>query len=304
MRSQPDTNSVRDNIENGQASMALDLDADHSFSTSRKRRGVHPVVANHRAFKVDVHCTRLLHGLLDLLSGPAAGSHRDDHILAHQVHRSMPVASVLGKGVLPRAALLFGVLVPASLTIQPAEAANQCIVQDAADAAVQRQIALIDAAKVDPASFFAGPNSCINADLLKQFDLSNLIPDLAGWLTSAVTDAISNAITAAQQQVCNVMNEQLQNAVSAINSQMSAFQGTLTSPLNAALGGTPLQVSLPALPQIGQYSGSGTAAPSSLPSILLPQSTPSYSATPDAPSPTASTAPSTAPAEDYSTIFK
>ncbi len=214
----------------------------------------------------------------------------------------MPVAGFLG--ALPRAALLIGLLVSTSLTIRPAEAASQCIVQDAADAAVQRQIALIDAAKVDPASFFAGPNSCINADLLQQFDLSNLIPDLAGWLTSAVTDAISNAITAAQQQVCNVMNEQLQNAVSAINSQMSAFQGTLTSPLNAALGGSPLQVSLPALPQLGQYSGSGTAASSSLPSILLPQSAPSYSITPDSPSPTTSTAPSTAPAEDYSTIFK
>ena len=43
---------------------------------------------------------------------------------------------------------------------------NNCLVRQAADAAVQRQIALIDAAKVNPSSFFNGPNSCIAGDLL------------------------------------------------------------------------------------------------------------------------------------------
>ena len=47
-----------------------------------------------------------------------------------------------------------------------AQGAGGCGITQAADAAVQRQIALLDAAKVDSSEFFNGANSCLGSNLL------------------------------------------------------------------------------------------------------------------------------------------
>ncbi|MDP4025783.1 hypothetical protein Q8W71_24430 [Methylobacterium sp. NEAU 140] len=139
----------------------------------------------------------------------------------------------------------------------PAEAqsrGNNCLVRQAADAAVQRQIALIDAAKVNPSAFFNGPNSCIAGDLLKRFDLSNLIPDLSGFLTSAATNLISSVIDAAKRQVCQILDDQLRDTIRSINQQMGSFQSSITGDLFRQLNGSISPITIPNINGIGSYN--------------------------------------------------
>ncbi|WP_244276251.1 hypothetical protein [Methylobacterium indicum] len=131
---------------------------------------------------------------------------------------------------------------------------NNCLVRQAADAAVQRQIALIDAAKVNPSSFFNGPNSCIAGDLLKRFDLSNLIPDLSGFLTSAATNLVQSVIDQAKRQVCQILDDQLRDTISSINRQMTSFQSSITGDLFKQLNGSITPITLPSITNIGSYS--------------------------------------------------
>ncbi len=131
---------------------------------------------------------------------------------------------------------------------------NNCLVRQAADAAVQRQIALIDAAKVNPSSFFNGPNSCIAGDLLKRFDLSNLIPDLSGFLTSAATNLVQSVIDQAKRQVCQILDSQLRDTIGSINQQMNSFQSSITGDLFRQLNGSISPISLPNISNIGSYN--------------------------------------------------
>lgn len=131
---------------------------------------------------------------------------------------------------------------------------NNCLVRQAADAAVQRQIALIDAAKVNPSSFFNGPNSCIAGDLLKRFDLSNLIPDLSGFLTSAATNLVQSVIDQAKRQVCQILDDQLRDTIGSINRQMNSFQSSITGDLFRQLNGSITPISLPSITNIGSYN--------------------------------------------------
>jgi hypothetical protein len=138
----------------------------------------------------------------------------------------------------------------------PAEAqtGSNCLVRQAADAAVQRQIALIDAAKVNPSAFFNGPNSCIAGDLLKRFDLSNLIPDLSGFLTGAAQGLIGSVIDAAKRQVCQILDDQLRDSIRSINQQMGSFQSSVSSDLFRQLNGSISPISLPNISGLGSYN--------------------------------------------------
>ncbi|MGF3024102.1 hypothetical protein ACQVP2_14905 [Methylobacterium aquaticum] len=131
---------------------------------------------------------------------------------------------------------------------------NNCLVRQAADAAVQRQIALIDAAKVNPSSFFNGDKSCIAGDLLKRFDLSNLIPDLSGFLTSAATNLVQSVIDQAKRQVCQILDDQLRDTIGSINRQMNSFQSSITGDLFRQLNGSITPISLPSITNIGSYN--------------------------------------------------
>jgi hypothetical protein len=92
-------------------------------------------------------------------------------------------------------------------------AASECPVSQAADAALQREIQLLDGLKVDPADFFSGAKSCIDSSLLQTFDVSSIIPDPLG-LVRALTDQLGqNVLNAAKQKVCDVLNDQLGSAV-------------------------------------------------------------------------------------------
>ncbi len=169
------------------------------------------------------------------------------------------MAGVLARTPRMRASLLLAAVagglaltVPAPVRAQ--STGNNCLVRQAADAAVQRQIALIDAAKVNPSSFFNGPNSCIAGDLLKRFDLSNLIPDLSGFLTSAATNLVQSVIDQAKRQVCQILDSQLRDTIGSINQQMNSFQSSITGDLFRQLNGSISPISLPNISNIGSYN--------------------------------------------------
>ncbi|MGN7126788.1 hypothetical protein [Methylorubrum thiocyanatum] len=194
------------------------------------------------------------------------------------------MAGILNPQV-PRRALLAAAMLASAALIGtgPAAAQQSCIVRQAADAAVQRQIALIDAAKVNPSSFFNGPNSCVAGDLLKRFDLSNLIPDLSGFLTANATNLLNDVLNAAKRQVCQILDEQLRDTIRKINSNMLDFQGSVSGDLFRQLNGSITPVSLPGIDGLGKYEhvenkGSGSALalppPSSSPAPMTLQSAP------------------------------
>ncbi|MFG1270542.1 hypothetical protein V5F40_21570 [Xanthobacter sp. DSM 14520] len=136
---------------------------------------------------------------------------------------------------------------------------ENCLVTQAADAAVQRQIQMIDAAKVNPGDFFSGANSCISSNLLQSFDLSRFIPDTAGLLTGGVDSIISSVLNAAKQQVCQVLNQQLNGLISQLNSSSTCFSSNLSASLQSILG-TSGSISVSSTCGAGQYNltGSGT----------------------------------------------
>ncbi len=149
------------------------------------------------------------------------------------------------------AAILLGGLALASPAF--AQTSNNCIVKQAADAAIQRQIALIDAAKVNPSAFFNGPNSCIAGDLLRRFDLSNLIPDLSGFLTGAAQGLITAALDAAKRQVCQILDQQLHDTIRSINQNMGLYQGSLSGNLFTMLNGSISPITMPNIDGLGSY---------------------------------------------------
>ncbi|MGN8096815.1 hypothetical protein [Methylobacterium sp. 22177] len=130
---------------------------------------------------------------------------------------------------------------------------SDCLIKQAADAAVQRQITLIDAAKVNPSEFFNGSDSCVAVNLLKRFDLSSLIPDLSGFLTSQAQNLIQQAIDAAKNQVCRILDKQFEKVIDSINQKMASFQSSITRDLFGALNGSVSPVMMPNIPDLGRY---------------------------------------------------
>ena len=136
---------------------------------------------------------------------------------------------------------------------RPAAAAVGCVVEQSAQAALQRQLAIIDASKTNVSSFFSGPNSCISSGLLSSFDLSNLIPDLAGFLQNGLTNLYRTALDQAKQQVCRVVNGQIQQVVGQINSASNGYRSMLGGDLSSLMGGS--NISLPTgNPNFGNYN--------------------------------------------------
>lgn len=131
--------------------------------------------------------------------------------------------------------------------------ADDCLVSQAADAAQQRQLAMLDAAKINPQDFFSGPQSCISSALLQNFDLSNFIPDLAGMLTGGIGNMISSVINQAQQQVCSILNSQIRDVVQQMNSVSGQFDSSLSGQLRGVLG-SGSSMRMPSYPGYGQYN--------------------------------------------------
>ena len=131
--------------------------------------------------------------------------------------------------------------------------AGNCIVQQSAQAALQQQLAIIDASKTNVSTFFSGPNSCVSSNLLSMLDLSNLIPDLAGLFQNGLVNLYRAALDQAKQQLCRVVNGQIQDVVYRINSATGGFRSTLGGNLAGLMGVS--TISLPSgVPNFGNYS--------------------------------------------------
>jgi len=149
---------------------------------------------------------------------------------------------------------------------------QQCGIQQAADLAVQRQLTLIDAAKTNTSEFFSGANSCIANELLSSIDLSTLIPDLSGFLTSAATTTITKLIDAAKKKVCDIVNQQINNVIGQINNKLYQFQSSITGDLSSLIQGSFSPIRTPNISNFGTQTlaqpntGSGAVfAPVNLP---------------------------------------
>jgi len=112
---------------------------------------------------------------------------------------------------------------------------SPCLVRDAANAALRRELELIEALAVDPADSFRGPDSCVNMDILNSLDLSTLIPDLSGLLSSFSMDAINGIIADAQAQVCRQIQDTIEGAVGDATSAVTSFNSGLSDELNNVL---------------------------------------------------------------------
>jgi len=116
-----------------------------------------------------------------------------------------------------------------------AQSAGGCIINQAAQAALDRQKKLIQEVSVDVGEIFNGSNSCISPDLLSVPDLSSLISDPLGLLTGAITSAIDDALNNARSQVCEAINSRINGVIGDVNSQMSSFNSGLSSELQDIL---------------------------------------------------------------------
>jgi len=154
-----------------------------------------------------------------------------------------------------KAGLLFSLILASLLYPLMAEAntddssdTSNCAVQQAANEALKRRLAIIDAAKVNPSDFFSGNNSCISNDLLKSLDMSNLIPDLAGFMQNGFQSSAQNILNQAKQKACETLNDQMDKVIGNINgtSKIGELQGLL--------GGNEFQISKPSYPSFGKYS--------------------------------------------------
>lgn len=116
-----------------------------------------------------------------------------------------------------------------------AHAEGGCVIEDAAKAALDRQVKSIEAAQTDVGSFFSGANSCINANLLKIIDFSTVIPDLAGLIASLPQKAMEKLLQDAVEKVCEVANEQIGDVVGNINSSMTSWRSGLSGEISGII---------------------------------------------------------------------
>lgn len=113
--------------------------------------------------------------------------------------------------------------------------ADTCMVEQAAQAALDREIKLIEALATDVESVFNGPQGCIDGSIFQEFDLSGLIPDLTGMLTSVATDMVSGAIASARDKVCQTINTKITDAVGSAQGTINQFSSGLTDELRGVL---------------------------------------------------------------------
>lgn len=123
----------------------------------------------------------------------------------------------------------------ASASTVMAQAADGCLVEQAAKAALDREIQLIKATATDVEATFNGPDGCIDGSIFNDFDLSMAIPDLAGMLTSISTNFIQDAIQNAKNKVCKQINDQIQDVVGNASGAVSTFNSGLSDELRGVL---------------------------------------------------------------------
>lgn len=118
-----------------------------------------------------------------------------------------------------------------------------CVVEQAAQAALDRQIKAIEAAQTDVSSFFKGENSCINGDLLNMIDFSRFIQDPLNMLSQIGNLNMDQLLNQAVQKACEVANEQIADVTGNLNSSFADWDSGLSDQIRDIISDG--QVSIP-----------------------------------------------------------
>lgn len=122
-----------------------------------------------------------------------------------------------------------------SVNAQGAGTGAGCVVEQAAQAALDRQIRSIEAAQTDVSSFFRGENSCINGNLLNIIDFSRFMADPAGLIGSLGQDQVNNLLNQAVQKACDVANEQIADVTGNINTTLVGWDHGLDDEIRSII---------------------------------------------------------------------
>jgi hypothetical protein len=117
-----------------------------------------------------------------------------------------------------------------------------CVVERAAQAALDRQVKRIEAAQTDVSSFFQGQNSCINQNLLNIIDFSRFIPDLSSLVSQIGQDAVNKLLNQAVQKACDIANDQIGDVTNKMNTSLVDWDQGLDDEVRSIISGG--QVSL------------------------------------------------------------
>lgn len=131
--------------------------------------------------------------------------------------------------------VLISALVAGSAGAALGQAADNCLVEQAAQAALEREILLIESLATDVEQTFNGPQGCIDPSIFQEFDLSTAIPDLAGLMSSISTNLLSDAIAAARDKVCQQIDQKIADSVGTARGTANQFSSGLTDELRGAL---------------------------------------------------------------------
>lgn len=121
-------------------------------------------------------------------------------------------------------------------------AGGGCVVEQAAQAALDRQIRSIEAAQTDVASFFQGENSCINSNLLNVIDFSRAIPDLSGLVANLGQDVVNNLLNEAVQKACDIANDQIGDVTNNLNTSLVDWNSGLSTEIRGIISDGQIRV--------------------------------------------------------------
>lgn len=113
--------------------------------------------------------------------------------------------------------------------------AQDCLVEEAAQAALDRELELIRELAANPEDSFSGPDSCIAEDIFNSFDLSVAIPDLAGFIASLPSEAIAAAINGAKEKACQAIEDTVTANIGGAVDRLDIFDSTLSDELSGIL---------------------------------------------------------------------
>lgn len=142
--------------------------------------------------------------------------------------------------------MMLGLAFALGLALPARAQSSGCAIQQASQQALNQKLGLIQSAKVNTPDFFS--SSCISPNLMKIFDLSQVIPDPIGLLSSGIQTIAQQAINQAKQFACNIINQQ-------VNSLLNNINNTLRSGIASCSGSLP-NFNLTSLSQMSPLSGS------------------------------------------------
>lgn len=113
-----------------------------------------------------------------------------------------------------------------------------CELGQAAQSAVNNKVQMIGLTAVDPSKFFqvGSGSSCIGDFSLMNFDFSNLIPDVMGLISSAMSNLVDSMINRAVSAACTVARQSVGNVIGTYNNAVTMVQGAPQTMIDSSIG--------------------------------------------------------------------